>query len=63
MIMSRDINTIPTDTKAYSKLYNPYVEWSDNPKLVELEHDMDNHLENTFNDWLRDIEDEEDLKC
>jgi len=30
--------------------------------MVQLEHEMDGHLENTFNDWLRDIEDEEDLK-
>ena len=59
--MSRDINTIPT-VRRHIVGYPILVEWSDNPKLVALEHEMDGHLENTFNDWLRDIEDEEDLK-
>ena len=59
--MSRDIDTIPT-VRRHIVSYKIYVEWSDKTKLVELEHEMDGHLENTFNDWLRDIEDEEDLK-
>ena len=56
--MSRNINTIPT-TPRYIVGYKIYVEWNDNPKLIELEHDMDGHLENTFNDWLVEIEEEE----
>ena len=59
--MSRHINAIPTTDK-HIVSYTIQVEWSDNPKLVEIEHEMGNFLENTFNDWLRDIEDEEDLK-
>ena len=59
--MSRDIDTIPT-VRRHIVSYKIYAEWSDNPKLVEIEHEMGNFLENTFNDWLRDIEDEEDLK-
>ena len=59
--MSRHINAIPTTDK-HIVSYTIHVEWSDNPKLVEIEHEMGNFLENTFNDWLRDIEDEEDLK-
>ena len=58
--MSRDINTIPT-VRRHIVGYTILVEWSDNPKLVELEHEMGNFLENTFNDWLRDIEDEENV--
>ena len=60
--MSRDIDTIPT-VRRHIVSYKIYAEWSDNPKMVQLDHEMDGHLENTFNDWLRDIEDEEDLKC
>ena len=56
--MSRNINTIPT-TRRHIVSYKILVEWSDNPKLIELEHDMDGHLENTFNDWLVEIEEEE----
>ena len=58
--MSRDINTIPT-VRRHIVSYKIYAEWSDNPKLVELEHEMDGDIENTFNDWLRDIEDEENV--
>ena len=56
--MSRDINTIPTVPR-HIVSYKILVEWSDNPELVELEHDMNGHLENTFNDWLVEIEEEE----
>ena len=56
--MTRDINTIPTVPR-HIVSYKILVEWSDNPKLVELEHDMNGHLENTFNDWLVEIEEEE----
>ena len=58
--MSKDIDTIPTKRR-HIVSYKILVEWSDNPKLVELENEMGNFLENTFNDWLRDIEDEENL--
>jgi len=58
--MSRDIDTIPTVPR-HIVGFKILVEWSDNPKLVELENDMGNFLENTFNDWLRDIEDEENV--
>ena len=58
--MSRDIDTIPT-TRRHIVSYKIYAEWSDNPKLVELENEMGNFLDNTFNDWLREIEDEENL--
>ena len=56
--MDRDINTIPTVPR-HIVSYKILVEWSDNPELVELEHDMNGHLENTFNDWLVEIEEEE----
>ena len=56
--MSRDINTIPTVPR-HIVSYKIYAEWSDNPELVELEYDMNGHLENTFNDWLVEIEEEE----
>jgi hypothetical protein len=56
--MSRDINTIPT-TDRHIVGYTILVEWSDKPKSVLLEHDMPNHVDNVFNDWLRDIEHEE----
>ena len=56
--MSRDINTIPTVPR-HIVSFKILVEWSDNPKLVELENDMGGHLENIFNDWLCLIEDEE----
>ena len=62
--MSRDINTIPTVRRHFKRIvsYKIYAEWSDNPKMVQLDHEMDGHLENTFNDWLRDIEDEENAR-
>jgi hypothetical protein len=56
--MDRDINTIPTVPR-HIVSYKILVEWSDNPELVELEYDMNGHLENTFNDWLVEIEEEE----
>ena len=56
--MSRDINTIPT-VRRHIVGYTILVEWSDNPKSVQLENDMPNHVDNVFNEWLRDIEDEE----
>ena len=58
--MSRDIDTIPT-VQRHIVSFKILVEWSDNPKLVELENEMGNFLDNTFNDWLREIEDEENL--
>jgi len=59
--MSRNINTIPS-TRRHIVSYTIQVEWSDNPKLVELEHDMPNHVANAIDEWFGDIEDEEDLK-
>ena len=56
--MDRDIPIVPRHIVSYKI----YAEWSDNPKMVQLEHEMDGHLENTFNDWLRDIEDEENAR-
>ena len=56
--MSRDINTIPT-VRRHIVSYKIYAEWSDNPKLVELEHDMPNHVANAIDEWFGDIETEE----
>ena len=36
-----------------------YVEWSHNPKPVVLENDMPSGLANDFDDWLTEIEQEE----
>ena len=36
-----------------------YAEWSDNPKLIALEHEMPNDLANLFDEWLSDIEEEQ----
>ena len=55
--MDRDIPIVPRHIVSYKI----YAEWSDNPKMVQLDHEMDGHLENTFNDWLRDIEHEENI--
>tara|TARA_R110002051_G_scaffold220697_1_gene284473 strand:- start:29 stop:211 length:183 start_codon:yes stop_codon:yes gene_type:complete len=60
MKMSRDINTIPT-TDRHIVSYTILVEWNDNPKSVVIEHDMPNHVDNVFNDWLREIEEEENV--
>ena len=56
--MSRDINTIPT-VPLYIVIYKIYAEWNDNPKMVQLDHEMDSDKENSFNEWLQQIEDEE----
>ena len=53
--MTRDIDTIPT-TRRHIVSYTIQVEWSDNPKLVELEHDMPNHVANAIDEWFGDIE-------
>ena len=55
---SRDINTIPT-TDRHIVGYTILVEWSDNPKSVPLTEDMPNHVDSVFNDWLREIEEDE----
>ena len=60
MKMSRDIDTIPT-TPRHIVSYKILVEWSDNPKLVELEHDMPNHVANAIDEWFGDIETEENV--
>ena len=59
--MSRDINTIPT-TDRHIVSYKIQVEWSDNPKMVQLDHEMDSDIENSFNEWLQQIEDEENAR-
>ena len=58
--MSRDINTIPT-VRRHIVSYKIYAEWSDNPKLVELEHDMPNYVANAIDEWFGDIETEENV--
>ena len=56
--MSRDIDTIPTVPR-HIVSYTILVEWSDSPRTVKLTNEMPNHVDNVFNEWLRDIEDEE----
>ena len=56
--MSRDINTIPTVPR-HIVSYKIYAEWNDNPKMVQLDHEMDSDIENSFNEWLQEIEEEE----
>ena len=56
--MSRDINTIPTVSR-HIVSYKILVELSDNPELVELEHDMPNYVAYAIDDWLVEIEEEE----
>jgi len=58
--MSRDIDTIPT-VRRHIVSYKIYAEWSDNPELVELEHDMPNHVANAIDEWFGDIETEENV--
>ena len=36
-----------------------YVQWSDNPKLIALNNEMPKDLEELFNQWLHDIEEEQ----
>ena len=38
------------------------VEWSDNPKMEVLLHDMPKNLSEEFGNWLEDIEAEENAK-
>ena len=56
--MSKDIDTIPTVPR-HIVSYTILVEWSDSPRTVQLTNEMPNHVDNVFNEWLRDIEDEE----
>ena len=35
------------------------VEWNDKPKLVVLNNDMPDWVREPFDEWLRDIENEE----
>ena len=35
------------------------VEWNDKPKLVVLDNDMPDWVREPFDEWLRDIENEE----
>ena len=37
------------------------VEWSDSPKPVVLDNDMPDGLSNDFDDWLSEIEHEENI--
>ena len=56
--MSRDIDTIPTVPR-HIVSYKIYAEWNDNPKMVQLDHEMDSDIENSFNEWLQQIEEKE----
>jgi len=38
------------------------IEWNDNPKMETLTHEMPSDLQNAFDEWLRDIEEEENAK-
>ena len=37
------------------------VEWSDNPKLVDLDYDMPNYVSNVIDEWFNEIEKEENI--
>jgi len=37
------------------------VEWSDNPKLVRLDHDMPNYVASAIDEWFGEIEKEENV--
>tara|TARA_R100000541_G_scaffold56533_2_gene66010 strand:- start:1668 stop:1826 length:159 start_codon:yes stop_codon:yes gene_type:complete len=41
--------------------YKIHVEWSDNPKLVRLDHDMPNYVANAIDEWFGEIEKEENV--
>ena len=56
--MTKDINTIPTVPR-HIVSYKIYAEWNDNPKMVQLDHEMDSDIENSFNEWLQQIEEKE----
>ena len=58
--MSRDIDTIPT-VRRHIVSYKIYAEWSDNPKLVELDHDMPSELAQDLDNWFGEIETEENV--
>jgi len=60
MIMSRDINTIPT-TRRHIVSYQIHVEWNDSHKLVRLDHDMPSELAQDLDNWFTDIEIEESV--
>ena len=55
--MSKDIDTIPTVPR-HIVSYTILVEWADSPRTVQLMNEMPNHVDNVFNEWLRDLEDE-----
>jgi len=57
-MMDRDIPIVPRHIVSYKI----YAEWSDNPKMVQLDHEMDSDIENSFNEWLQQIEDEENAR-
>jgi hypothetical protein len=58
--MSRDIDTIPQIRRTIIS-YKIYVEWSDSPKLVRLDHHMPSDLAQDLDDWFIDIEREENV--
>ena len=39
--------------------WNIYVEWSDNPKLVRLDYELPDDLQQAIDDWFKEIENEE----
>jgi len=38
------------------------IEWNDKPKMETLTHEMPSDLQTAFDEWLSDIEEEENAK-
>jgi len=60
-VMSRDIDINSTRPRRHIVSYMLQVEWSDNPKLVRLNHEMPNYVSNAIDEWFGDIENEENV--
>ena len=60
MIIGKDIFTNePRKIKPRIVGWNIYVEWSDNPKLVRLDYELPDDLQQAIDDWFKEIENEE----
>jgi|TARA_B100001063_G_C16565904_1_gene453363 hypothetical protein len=48
----------------YKKIVSTVIkaEWNDNPKMEILFHEMPSDLQNAFDEWLTNIEKEENAK-
>jgi len=48
----------------YKKIVSTVIkaEWNDNPKMETLTHEMPSDLQTAFDEWLIDIEEEENAK-